>query len=91
MACSLTSRGKPKDNVAAALNVYDENEENILQREDMQLIIEAVHELYEGINLIQRNISPPSEIDYCFYKIGPSSSVKSFFLSKNNIFSQMNP
>lgn len=48
MACSLTSRGKPKDNIALAFEVYNSNSDSILEREEMQIIIEAVHELYEG-------------------------------------------
>lgn len=48
MACSLTSRGKPKDNIALAFEVYDSNHDMLLQREEMQVILEAVHELYEG-------------------------------------------
>lgn len=48
MACSLTSRGKPKDNIALAFEVYNSDSDSILEREEMQIIIEAVHELYEG-------------------------------------------
>lgn len=48
MACSLTSRGKPKDNIALAFEVYISDSDSILEREEMQIIIEAVHELYEG-------------------------------------------
>ncbi len=48
IACSLTSRGKPKDNIAMAFEVYDSNNDVALQREEMKIILEAVHELYEG-------------------------------------------
>lgn len=49
MACSLTSRGKPKDKLALAFDVYQSyNEDILLKKEDVKLITEAVHELYEG-------------------------------------------
>jgi Ca2+-binding EF-hand superfamily protein len=48
IACSLTSRGKPKDNIAMAFEIYDSNNDATLQREEMKIILEAVHELYEG-------------------------------------------
>jgi len=52
MACSLTSRGNPKDKIALAFDVYNsENENNLLQREEIKLILEAVHELYEGFKI----------------------------------------
>ncbi len=40
--------GKPKDNLALAFEIYDSNMDGILERDEMQVIIEAVHELYEG-------------------------------------------
>lgn len=55
MACSLTSRGKPKDKLALAFDVYQSyNEEFLLKKEDVKLITEAVHELYEGKSIFSK-------------------------------------
>ena len=50
MACSLTSRAKPKEKVVNAIETYIKDAENnhFLDREEIKKIIEAVHELYEG-------------------------------------------
>jgi neuronal calcium sensor 1 len=48
MACSLTSRAKPKDKLKLSFEIYDSDENGLLDKEEMQKIIEAVHELYEG-------------------------------------------
>lgn len=49
MACSLTSRVKSKDKLKISLQVYDSDTSALLGRDEMQKIIEAVIELYEGV------------------------------------------
>ena len=57
MACSLTSRGKPKENIVNAADVYIINTEDnqLLDRDEITKIIEAVHELYEGKTITEKD------------------------------------
>jgi hypothetical protein len=50
MVCSLVSRGKPKENTINPdeLNLMDAENNQLLERDEIKTIIEAVNELYEG-------------------------------------------
>ncbi|CAF1065709.1 unnamed protein product [Brachionus calyciflorus] len=51
LACSLTSRGKSTAQLKASFQVYDNDTNGILRKEEMQKIMKAVHELYAGIKI----------------------------------------
>lgn len=48
MACSLTSRGKPQENMKMSFDIYDAENNQLLDRYEIKKIVEAVYELYEG-------------------------------------------
>lgn len=75
MACSLTSRGKPKDNIALAFEVYDSNHDMLLQREEMQVILEAVHELYEGTPIDKKTSTNRVELIINKFDVDKSGAV----------------
>ncbi len=66
MACSITSRGKPKDTLALAFEIYDSTATGTVKRDEMQVLIEAVHELYEGVP-ISKQISK-QKVDFMMNK-----------------------
>lgn len=71
MACSLTSRAKSKEKLKVLFQVYDSDSKGLLTRQEMEKIIEAVHQLYEGVPISKDDSK--RKVDLIMHKFGSES------------------